>query len=131
MSPLLVLRHGLDTQPEVAERMRGEGVRTILSAAYFHMRDRRRDRFNDTPFERQRRGLVDLGDATQQRVADAMGEAVRTIRELGSLLSEKPLREAPALASQLEATIVAYRAENGRLRGVDPREIQAFSDPVE
>ena len=56
---------------------------------------------------------------------------MRTIRELGSLLSEKPLREAPALASQLEATIVAYRAENGRLRGVDPREIQAFSDPVE
>lgn len=106
-------------------------ILVAISAAYFHMRDRRRDRFNDTPFERQRRELVNLGDATQQRVADAMGDAVRTIRELGSLLSERPLREAPALASQLEATIVAYRAENGRLRGLDTREIQAFSEPVD
>ena len=106
-------------------------ILVAISAAYFHMRDRRRDRFNDTPFERQRRELVNLGDATQQRVADAMGDAVRTIRELASLLSEAPLREAPALASQLEATVVAYRAENGRLRGLDAREIKAFAAPVE
>jgi hypothetical protein len=106
-------------------------ILVAISAAYFHMRDRRRDRFNDTPFERQRRELVNLGDATQQRVADAMGEAVRTIRELAGLLSEKPLREAPALASQLEATVVAYRAENGRLRGLDTREIGAFAEPVD
>ena len=105
-------------------------ILVAISAAYFHMRDRRRDRFNDTPFERQRRELVNLGDATQQRVADAMGDAVRTIRELSSLLSETPLREAPALASQLEATIVAYRAENGRLRGLDARDIKAFAAPV-
>lgn len=106
-------------------------VLVAISAAYFHMRDRRRDRFNEMPFERERRQLVDLGDSTQQRVADAMGEAVRTIRELTSLLSEKPLREAPALSSQLEATIVAYRAENGRLRGLDASEIAAFREPVE
>ncbi|MBT8477720.1 MAG: hypothetical protein KJO06_02300 [Gemmatimonadetes bacterium] len=106
-------------------------ILVAISAAYFHMRDRRRDRFNDTPFERQRRELVNIGDATQQRVVDAMGEAVRTIRDLSSLLSETPLREAPALASQLEATVVAYRAENGRLRGLDTREILAFAEPVE
>jgi hypothetical protein len=106
-------------------------ILVAISAAYFHMLDRRRDRFNDTPFERQRRELVNLGDATQQRVADAMGEAVRTIRELASLLSETPLREAPALSSQLEATVVAYRAENGRLRGKDARDIKAFADPVD
>ncbi len=106
-------------------------ILVAISAAYFHMRDRRRDRFNDTPFERQRRELVDLGDSIQQRVADAMGDAVLTIRGLTSLLSETPLREAPALASQLEATVVAYRAENGRLRGLDTREIQAFAEPVE
>jgi hypothetical protein len=105
-------------------------VLVAISAAYFHMRDRRRDRFNELPFESERRQLVELGDAAQQRVTDAMGEAVRTIRDLMSLLSEKPLREAPALASQLEATIVAYRAENGRLRGLDSREIKAFSEPV-
>ena len=106
-------------------------ILVAISAAYFHMQDRRRDRFNDTPFERQRRELVNLGDAIQQRVADAMGDAVRAIRELSSLLSEQPLREAPALAAQLEATIVAYRAENGRLRGLDTREIGAFAEPVD
>ena len=60
-----------------------------------------------------------------------MGEAVRAIRDLTSLLSETPLREGPALASQLEATVVAYRAENGRLRGLDTRDIQAFAEPVD
>ena len=105
-------------------------ILVAISAAYFHMRDRRRDRFNDTPFERQRRELVNLGDATQQRVADAMGDAVRTIRELASLLSEgAPCGEAPALASQLEATIVAYRAEKRSIAGPGrPREIKAFAD---
>jgi hypothetical protein len=106
-------------------------ILVAISASYFHMRDRRRDRFNDTPFERQRRELVNLGDSIQQRVADAMGDAVSTIRGLTSLLSETPLREAPALASQLEATIVAYRAENGRLRSLDTREIPAYAEPVE
>lgn len=105
-------------------------VLVAISAAYFHMYDRRRDRFNEMPFERERRQLVELGDAIQQRIADTMGEAVRAIRDLTSLLSETPLREAPALASQLEATVVAYRAENGRLRGMDSRDIEAFADPV-
>jgi hypothetical protein len=106
-------------------------VLVAISAAYFHLRDRRKERFNEMPFESERRELLQLGDAAQQRVAGAMGDAVRLVRELSSLLMERPLREAPALASQLEATIVAYRAENGRLRGLDPRDISAFSEPVQ
>lgn len=105
-------------------------VLVAISAAYFHMRDRRRDRFNERPFEAERRELIELGDAVQERVADSMGLVVRYIRELRSLLSEQPLRGAPALVHQLEATVVAYRAENGRVRGLDPREIQAFGEPV-
>lgn len=105
-------------------------VLVAISAAYFHMQDSRRDRFNELPWERQRRELVDLGDATQQRIAEGQGRLVRLIGELKSLLTEAPLKEAPALSHQLEATIVAYRAENGRLRGLDPREIPAFSEPV-
>jgi len=101
-----------------------------ISAAYFHMRDPRRERFNELPWELQRRQLVDLGDAVQERIAESQGRLVRLIGELKSLLHEKPLKEAPALAHQLEATVVAYRAENGRLRGLDPREIPAFAEPV-
>ena len=105
-------------------------VLVAISAAYFHMRDTRRDRFNELPWERQRRELVDSGDAVQERIGEDEGRLVRLIGELKSLLTEKPLKEAPALVHQLEATIVAYRAENGRLRGLDPREIPAFAEPV-
>ena len=59
-----------------------------------------------------------------------MGRLVQSLGEYRGMLSERPLKEAPALAHQLEATIVAYRAENGRLRGLDPREISAFAEPV-
>jgi hypothetical protein len=105
-------------------------VLVAISAAYFHMRDPRRERFNELPWEQQRRQLVDLGDAVQERVAESQGRLVRLVGELKSLLHETPLKEAPALAHQLEATVVAYRAENGRLRGLDPREIPAFAEPV-
>jgi hypothetical protein len=105
-------------------------VLVAISAAYFHMRDPRRERFNELPWELQRRQLVDLGDAVQERIAESQGRLVRLIGELKSLLHEKPLKEAPALAHQLEATVVAYRAENGRQRGLDPREIPAFAEPV-
>jgi hypothetical protein len=105
-------------------------VLVAISAAYFHMRDPRRERFNELPWEQQRRQLVDLGDAVQGRIAESQGRLVRLIGELKSLLTETPLKEAPALAHQLEATVVAYRAENGRLRGLDPREIPAFAEPV-
>ena len=105
-------------------------VLVAISAAYFHMRDTRRDRFNELPWERQRRELVSAGDAVQERIGEGQGQLVRLIGELKSLLTEKPLKEAPALVHQLEATIVAYRAENGRLRGLDPREMPAFAEPV-
>ena len=59
-----------------------------------------------------------------------MGRLVQSLGEYRGMLSERPLKEAPALAHQLEATIVAYRAENGRLRGLDPREIPAFAERV-
>ncbi len=105
-------------------------VLVAISAAYFHMRDPRRDRFNELPWERQRRELVEQADAVQMRIGEGQGQLVRRIGELKGLLTEKPLKEAPAMSHQLEATIVAYRAENGRLRGLDPREIVAFTEPV-
>ena len=106
-------------------------VLVAISAAYFHMRDPRKDRFNELPWERQRRELISFGDSVQERVAAAMGRAVQSIGEYRGMLTERPLKAAPAVAHQLEATVVAYRAENGRLRGLDTREIAAFSDPVD
>ena len=105
-------------------------VLVAITAAYFHMRDPRKDRFNELPWERQRRELVGFGDTVQESVSGAMGRAVQAIGEYRGMLTERPLNEAPALAHQLEATVVAYRAENGRLRGIDPREVPAFSEPI-
>jgi len=105
-------------------------VLVAITAAYFHMRDPRKDRFNELPWERQRRELIAAGDTVQERVSGAMGRAVQAIGEYRGMLTERPLREAAALGHQLDATIVAYRAENGRLRGIDPREIPAFQEPV-
>jgi hypothetical protein len=105
-------------------------VLVAISAAYFHMRDRRRERFNERPLERERAALIQFGDGAQERIVESMGRVVRYIRELKSLLTEQPLKESAALAHQLEAAVMAYRAENGRLRGLDPREIRAFQEPV-
>ena len=105
-------------------------VLVAILAAYFHMRDPRKDRFNEMPWERQRRELVQYGDSVQERISGGMGRMVQALGEYRGMLSEKPLKEGPALAHQLEATVVAYRAENGRLRGLDTREIPAFAEQV-
>jgi hypothetical protein len=106
-------------------------VLVAISAAYFHMRDPRKDRFNELPWERQRRELVTYGDGVQERLSSGMGRLVKSIGEYQGMLTERPLKSAPALGHQLEATVVAYRAENGRLRGLDPREIPAFQESVD
>ncbi|MEE9207716.1 MAG: hypothetical protein V3U67_04965 [Gemmatimonadota bacterium] len=106
-------------------------VLVAISSAYFHMRDPRRDRFNEIPFERDRRDLIDAGELAAQKASETLSRLVRNIRDLQGLMTEKPLKQWQGLVHQLEGMIVAYRAENGRLRGIDPRAIPAFADPVE
>jgi hypothetical protein len=106
-------------------------VLVAISAAYFHMRDPRRDRFNEIPFERDRKDLIDAGELAAEKASERLSRLVRNIRELQGLMTEKPLKQWQGLVHQLEGTIVAYRAENGRLRGIDSRAIPAFADPVE
>lgn len=106
-------------------------VLCAISAAYYHTRDRRREYFNESPFEGQRRGLIEAGEHSASSVSGVLAETVEQIRELRSLLSEKPLKKLSALTHQLEAVVALYRAENGRARGLDTREIPAFAGPVE
>ena len=106
-------------------------VLVAISAAYFHMRDPRRDRFNEIPFERDRKDLIDAGELAAEKASERLSRLVRNIRDLQGLMTERPLKQWQGLVHQLEGTIVAYRAENGRLRGIDSRAIPAFADPVE
>ena len=41
------------------------------------------------------------------------------------------LEEPRAVVSELESVVALYRAENGRARGIDPRGIEAFQEPVD
>ncbi len=106
-------------------------VLCAISAAYYHTRDRRREYFNESPFEGQRRALIEAGEQSASVVSTVLAETVEQIRELRSLLSEKPLKKLSALTHQLEAVVALYRAENGRARGLDTREIPAFQGDVE
>ncbi len=106
-------------------------VLCAISAAYYHTRDRRREYFNESPFEGQRRALIEAGEQSASVVSTVLAETVEQIRELRSLLSEKPLKKLSALTHQLEAVVALYRAENGRARGLDTREIPAFQGDVD
>ena len=106
-------------------------VLVAISAAYFHVTDRRRDRFNELPLEAERRARIADGEKIASGVSESLSRGVRHIRDLRSLLTERPLKQWPALVHQLEGVIAAYRAENGRLRGLDTRTIPAFADAVD
>jgi len=106
-------------------------VLVAISAAYFHVTDRRRDRFNEIPLEAERRTRILEGEKIAAGVSDSLSRVVRHVRDLRSLLTERPLKQWPALVHQLEGVIAAYRAENGRARGQDTRLIPAFADAVD
>ena len=95
------------------------------------MTDRRRDRFNELPLEAERRARIAEGEKIAAGVSDSLSRVVRHVRDLRSLMTEKPLKQWPALVHQLEGVIAAYRAENGRARGLDTRTIPAFADAVD
>ena len=106
-------------------------VLCALSAAYFHRRDDRREFFNESPFEEERTSLILSAEESATEVTALLAELVRRIRILRSFLSSKPLDSWRSVAHHLEAVVALYRAENGRARGLDPRTIPAFRQPVD
>jgi hypothetical protein len=105
-------------------------VLCAISAAYFHRRDDRREFFNESPFEEERTVLIGSAEESATQVTTLLAELVRRIRVLKSMLAAKPLDDWRSVSHQLEAVVALYRAENGRARGLDPRTIPAFTEPV-
>ena len=105
-------------------------VLCAISAAYFHRRDGRTEQFNETPFEAERRALLDQGETNARESASLLSDVVRDIRELKAAAGLGAAAEWRAIARQLESVLAAYRAENGRARGLDPRSLPAFRTPV-
>ncbi len=102
-----------------------------LSAAYFHRSDKRREHFNESPFERERLGFIESAEETANDVTGFLADLARTIRSLKSVATASALEEPRAVVSELESVVALYRAENGRARGIDPRGIVAFQEPVD
>lgn len=105
-------------------------VLCAISAAYFHRRDRRREQFNEMPYEEERSAYIEAAEGAAAEVADLLASVVGHIRGLKALLAERPLEQWKGVVHQLEAVIALYRAENGRARDLDPRSIPAFSRRV-
>lgn len=105
-------------------------VLCAISAAYFHRRDRRREHFDESPFEDQRHRLVEAAEEAASEISALLSSVVRHTRELRSLLAARPLKQWKSVVHQLEAAVALYRTENGRARGLDPRTVPAFQAPV-
>jgi hypothetical protein len=101
-----------------------------LSAAYFHRRDRRREHFNESPFERERLEFIEAAEGTASDVTTFLADLAKRIRSLKTVAVASALEEPRAMVRELESVIALYRAENGRARGLDPRTIAAFQEPV-
>ncbi len=106
-------------------------VLCAMSAAYFHRRDDRREFFNEIPFEEERSDLILAAEQSASEVTALLAELVRRIRVLKSTLASRPLDSWRGVAHQLDAVVALYRAENGRVRGTDPRTIPAFRQSVD
>jgi hypothetical protein len=101
-----------------------------LSAAYFHRRDRRREHFNETPFERERLEFIEAAEETASDVTTFLAQLAKGTRSLKTVAVASAQEEPRAMVRELESVIALYRAENGRARGTDPRAITAFREPV-
>jgi hypothetical protein len=105
-------------------------VLCAISAAYFHRRDARREQFNETPFEDDRRAFVLAGEQSAQLTAELLSDVVKDIRGLKSLTLQGAAEDWRSVVHHLESVFATYRAENGRVRRMDTQAIAAFRTPI-
>lgn len=106
-------------------------VLSALSAAYFHRRDAQGERFNEGPFDEERRSLIHAAEQLAADVSNLLAAVRRHLRQLRAAGDGMVESDSRAVAHQLEAVVRLYRAENGKARGLDPRTLPAFSRPVQ
>ncbi len=105
-------------------------VLCAISAAYFHRRDRRREHFNENPYEDERRALIEGAESAAREVSRLLSESVRHLRGLRTLYATDPSRDGRQIIHQLEAVVALYRAESVRARDMDPNALPGFSEGV-
>jgi len=104
-------------------------VLCALTAAYFHRRDGRRERFDESPYEDERHALIERGEDLAEQAAGELADLSRAIRRLRSTARSRPAEDWHSVVRRLEAAVGLYRTENGRVRERDPRSLPAFSEP--
>lgn len=105
-------------------------VLCAVALAYSHARDSRAEKFNEDAFEADRKELVDAAESTAAEISTLLTELMPEIRRFRTALAAGDGFDLRLLVPQLEAVVALYRAENGRARGLDPDEIEAFRTPI-
>lgn len=105
-------------------------VLSAIAAAYSHRKDARGSRFNEEPFEDERRSLIDESESVADEISDLLSDVVRHIRRLRGVSEEQPLQDWRAVKHRLEGVIQTYRAENARARERSTQTIPAFQGGV-
>lgn len=106
-------------------------VLAAISAAYFHKKTRSREQFNEAPYERDRRSIIEAIESTADEVATLLARVVRPIRELRTFAEEGPRQDPGGVARSLESVVSLYRTENARARGLALEAVPAFRTPVQ
>lgn len=104
-------------------------VLCAIAAAYFH-RKNPPPLLDETSFEEDRATLLESAEEAAREFTGLLPRLATRLRTLRDLRYERSLTESRALVHELEAVIMLYRAENGRARGIDPRKVPAFAEPV-
>lgn len=89
-------------------------VLCAISAAYFHRRDAIREQFNESPFEDERRILLDQAEVAANETSEFLALLAKDLRALKTLVVHGAAGEARSMVHHLESVIATYRAEHGR-----------------
>lgn len=94
-------------------------VLAAITAAYFHRRDGSERHFYESPYEDDRRELIQAAETTASEVADVLHRAVRPLREMENMTEDGLRRDPEGVVRRLESVIVLYRSENARARELE------------
>jgi hypothetical protein len=89
-----------------------------------------REQFNESPFEDERRALVEHGETAATETSEQLSQVVKDLRSLKTLALHGPADDARSMVHHLESVLATYRSENGRARQLDTQAIAAFAAPV-
>lgn len=105
-------------------------VLAAITAAYFHRQERSGEHLA-SPYEDDRKAIVEAAESTASDISDVLSSAVRPIREMRNFAEDGYSRDPEGVVRRLESIVALYQRENARARGLAPEDVAAFRGSVE